>query len=247
MPPQHQVHEQSVKGLLDSAKDFLPKVSFPQGSFDSSGTWKQSLVIWLKGRDMQAGTMDIARQALKHGTFSLDVQWQVNQTSHVVHHVAAQMICQADELATPISWKLQTTIVREDGSAVPDAASQCEGRCKGGIITYADGRKLYADKPLTAWTSNFSIIEAVQRLAKLDRPAEFTMIEFFDVRKDGQRLSFLGKQEVELAGQKVQLTGYAQVGDGILPIAYWLDQQQRLRFVVSGLRGMIAVAKEAKA
>jgi hypothetical protein len=49
-----------------------------------------------------------------------------------------------------------------------------------------------------------------------------------------------GGQTVAVAGGKqLALTGYERIGEGILPYRYWLDEQHRLLFVLSGPRSYL--------
>ena len=89
-------------------------------------------------------------------------------------------------------------------------------------------------------TSNWSLLDALQRLAADDtQPLTFDMLEELDLLKPNQRLVRRHATEVELAGQPVRLEGFEQTGRGILPYAYWRDDQSRLLLAVGGMRACL--------
>lgn len=234
----HRPHPQTLAGLLDSAKEFLGKTAPPKGDFDPQGAWTQTFAVWLIGRGAQGGRIILKRAPLANqsGRFGLSVDWQFRQLSDFVHRVRADLVCQEDLLATPVSWQSESCICQQDKS-LPQTAGKRQG----------DAAAL--DKGLTGrpWTSNFSLLEAVQRLGNRQiQPIDFTMLEFLDVRKDDQRLLFAGRQEVDLPGGRSTLTGYCHTGTGVLPEVYWLDDRQRLRFIQTALRAFIAVGQEVQ-
>lgn len=90
-------------------------------------------------------------------------------------------------------------------------------------------------QPLTClWT----LMDAVRRL-----PAEAGWTQEFDLYMDlsslrrNQMLSFAGRGQVALAGGVQELDFYEQTGEGIEPIHYAVDQQNRTLFVTQGQLG----------
>ena len=240
---QHQPHEPSLQGLLESAGAFLAAATLPAGPFDPAGAWKQNYAVWMKDRqEGWTGALALQRGPRQDGEFDLQVDWRVRQSTKVVHHVQAAVVCQADELATPRSWKSQSRILQPSGQAIDDLTVAQEAVSKDGVVELSDGRRLFADRPLKAWTSNWSLLEAVQRIAPgRIKPLSFSMLEFLDVRKDGQCLSYLGQADVDFGARKAHLSGYQHLGAGVLPWEYWLDEHRRLVVVRSGLVGYLAV------
>jgi hypothetical protein len=81
----------------------------------------------------------------------------------------------------------------------------------------------------------------VQHLRGKDTaPLRFALLEDLDLLKPNHRLSFAETATVKAAGgSELKLTGYEQIGEGVLPFHYWLDEQRRLLFVLSGPRAYI--------
>ena len=96
-----------------------------------------------------------------------------------------------------------------------------------------------AEQPVPA-TSHWSLFDAVQRLpGKATRPLRFTMLEEMDLVKPDQRLEFREETDLEVGDTTLHLRGYQQIGWGVLPWQYWVDDQGRLLFAFSGVRACI--------
>jgi len=53
------------------------------------------------------------------------------------------------------------------------------------------------------------------------------------------RKTYMAKE----GGRDVRLHAYSQVGRGIVPWVYWVDEQGRLLFIVAGLEGYVLNAQ----
>lgn len=90
-----------------------------------------------------------------------------------------------------------------------------------------------------AFTGSWSLFDAVQRLPFEVDPIEFDMLDDLELMKPRQRLVAGPSIEVVLNGRKLRLHSFEQIGEGILPYSYWLDDQHRLLIAVGGVRAFI--------
>jgi hypothetical protein len=134
--------------------------------------------------------------------------------------------CKADALATPMQWKTDFEVLDPQGRTVPLTAISTSGRS-------AD---IKISGPLN---SDWSLLDAVQRLPFDSKPLEFTMLEELELLRPKQRLSAGATAEAELGGRTVKLHSFEQLGRGILPITYWLDENHRLIIAVGGRRALL--------
>ena len=65
------------------------------------------------------------------------------------------------------------------------------------------------------------------------------MLEDLDLFKPEQSLRPVGAVTLELGGRQVRLHGFRQIGRGILPTHYWLDDEHRLIAAAGALRAFI--------
>lgn len=217
-----------------------------QEDFDPNGSWQQSYVILDNAPDrrirkMRAeGFLRIRRSTQAKGDlFALDVELVARKQRLGSFRTAIRMTCLSDRLSTPQAWKLSTVSLDAKGEPVDLTQVEESGRIEDGEIIRKGKRvrKVEAPRPVT---SNWSLFDAVQRLdGQKTQPVEFDMLEDLDLVKPNQRLSYWGTTEVELGGKTVRLVGYQQIGEGILPYHYWLDDSGRLIFAYGALRGFM--------
>jgi hypothetical protein len=118
---------------------------------------------------------------------------------------------------------------------------------------------------------NWALFEAVQRLPRNPgEPLHFTMVDHFDQPKPNQTLAYRSEEQVLLGMRTVEekqteqlekgritrtvqkqeggtagrFHTFHQLGHGIVPWVYWLDEQGRLLIASSGLEAYIAESIE---
>ncbi len=128
-----------------------------------------------------------------------------------------------------MQWKIDFKVVDPQGKQVPRTAASVSGKAE----------EINMSGP---FSSNWSLFDAVQRLPFDCRPLEFTLMEELELPKPEQRLSPGAAVEVELGGRVVKLRSFEQIGRGILPITYWLDDNQRLLVATGGRRSYLLEA-----
>ncbi|NQT51265.1 hypothetical protein HQ576_04410 [bacterium] len=233
---------------LGAFEGFVP----PAGPFDPMGTWAHTYYLWLVQRWGSGGSLRLRRKPADDGGVHLDVDLTVAERTGCLRRARAALRCAADPLCTPRSWTLTTQILDLEGKPIAGTTVQEKGTLTKGQLTVAfDGRRRLERVPEPA-TSQWSLFDAVQRLpGPKTKPLAFAMLEEMDLVKPGQRLEFRETKTLELGGTTLRLRGYQQLGRGILPWQYWVDEQGRLLFAFSGIRAYIhdpkAEAKTMKA
>jgi hypothetical protein len=241
----------SLGPYLAQLKGFSP----PAGPFDAEGSWEHTYDVypvygkWSKWSKKHRGRCRIKRKALSgEDAFRLEVSSEVTflDYGYGIHPTKTQLTtasirCVNNALATPQSWKLESAAMDGEGEPRPLSQMSESGVFVNGTIklTNAEGvsRKIEVSPNLT---SNWSLFDAVQRMHRKKIPAtDFEMLEDLRLPRANQRLTLDGLIEVELGGEMTQLYGFHQIGDGILPIHYWLDAQGRLLFALGGVRAYL--------
>jgi hypothetical protein len=127
--------------------------------------------------------------------------------------------CRNNQLASPVEWRLSSRFEGRDGKVIPELGSRNHG---------------VAAEPATGTASDWCLFEAVQRLAFDKRSSlSFDLLEGMSVSKPGHRLFYRGTYPMKVDGQSTPLHCFAQLGSGILPYEYWLDNRHRLLAVIS--------------
>jgi hypothetical protein len=200
----------------------------PAGPFRPEGAWEHAYAVLRltpergeKGEHPQPyGTLLLKRRPAEGGRFQLEVDLDIRTRARAGMRTRASIACAAGRLATLQAWELRSDTV-EAGRAVA-------------ALTVS--KTATVPRP---FTSNWSLMEAVQRLP-FDAPAlEFDMFEDLDLYKPRQTLHPVAAVEVECAGKRVRLHGFRQTGRGILPTHYWLDDEHRLIAAAGSLRAFL--------
>ena len=217
---------------LDLLSDCLAGIHVPAEPFDPNGEWTHNYTMWNPARAKSAkselmGSLRIHRRLTPDGNIRL----QVTQITKMAKEngsgrTKAGVTCRADELATPIQWRVDFQIIDPQGKTVPMTAVSVLGKADKLRVS---GRH----------SSNWSLFDAVQRLPFDSRAVEFTMLEELELLRPDQRLSPGVRAEVEIGGRLMKLHSFEHVGRGILPITYWLDDNHRLIIAVGGRRAFL--------
>lgn len=225
---------------LDSIAGFLKDFRRPEGRFDPDRPWRSVFGVYtLAGRGGRTGRLEIERKTASGHDFVLDMAYEKNLPGHI-QHIKAKMHCLDDELATPARATVGSEIRRRGGGVLRDTKLQKTVRAENGQVLIADEHHEERVAVESAWTVNWALFDAVQRLPrKTFDPIKFVMLDHFDQFKGGQIISYREKIDVTLAGRTIRLHRFDHLGEGIVPWVYWVDDLRRLLFVVSGLEAYI--------
>ena len=220
----------------------------PTGPFDPDGAWSNTYRLWMVQQYNSAGMLTLRRQPQGDRGVRLTVDQTILQWSGHVRFLEADLFCAADALSTPEKWSIEARCLGPDKRVFDSTVLSEKGELKGGVREVWFGKQSRQSKVPTPITSNWSLLDAVQRLdGKATRPLAFAMLDEMDLLKADQELSWRGEKVMNFGGRKVTLTGYHQIGRGVLPWQYWVNEQGRLLFAFSGVRAWIYDPAAAKA
>lgn len=227
-------------------REMLEGLRLPQGKFEPQGEWEHNYAVCVLGPQRQAkgerpsryGHLTLRRKPATGAGFALNVDFSTAARGGAGLRTRASLTCANDVLATPQAWELSAEIIAGGKPAVGTAVRET-GALRGNVIV----RRGYLERSIPVrrpFTSNWSLLEAVQRLP-FDgvAPLEFDMFEDLDLHKRSQRLASIGSVSLPMKGRAVRLHGFRQIGRGILPTHYWLDDDHRLIAAAGSLRGFI--------
>lgn len=231
------VAHRSLVGL----QSLLATYEAPTGDFDSQGAWQHTYDLILpeladgKIEAQVAGSLRLCRTpANNDGQVRLDVLKMAHLSDRTWQRISAELWCRPDALGAPVRWSSDSAILDWQEKPIDATRFAESGEVHDGRIVR--GGKVCTTGLSGPYTSNWSIIEALQRLPHEGKLSlAFVMLEELDLLRPRQRLASCGVTECVAGGQSLRLEGYYQVGEGILPIHYWLDEQRRVLFVVCGL------------
>ncbi len=192
--------------------------------FQPEGNWTNKYRIWTchgyrESSNDNVGSLRISRRFDSQKMFILEVRQEIEQTDGLTNIVDGTIMCRFDRLASPVEWNLLSQFAGTDGKVVSELSSRYRG-----ITT----------ETATGAASDWGLFEAVQRLAFDKRSSlRFDLLEGMSLSKSGQRLSYRGTFPMKTGGKAIPLHCFSQLGRGILPNEYWLDDRHRLLAVIS--------------
>jgi hypothetical protein len=204
--------------------DALNKLPFTPEDFKPDGNWVSMYRIWTchgyrERSNENVGFLRIERIGSSGETFVLNVHQEVVQTDAIIHIIDGTIKCRNNQLGSPVQWKLQSRFIGTDGKHIPKLLSNDNGKAADGV---------------EKTTSDFCLFEAVQRLEyDKDTSVSFDLLEGMRLSKPRHRLFYRGFSQMEMVGSDIPLHCFVQLGSGILPYEYWLDDRHRLLAVTS--------------
>jgi len=192
--------------------------------FKPDGNWVNTYRIWTchgyrESGNENVGFLRIKRLINSQRSLTLEIHQEVLQADAFVNIIEATIDCRNNQLASPIQWKVSSRFVGADGKNISGLSNN-----NNGTATDEMGRM----------TGDWCLFEAVQRL-KISKETvlAFDMLEGLSLLKKDQRLSYRGLYTTKIGGENIPLHCFVQLGSGILPCEYWLDDHHRLLAVTS--------------
>ncbi|MHC4533847.1 MAG: hypothetical protein ACYS6K_07840 [Planctomycetota bacterium] len=213
--------------LTPTLLDGLSAISdFPPSSenFKPDGNWVNTYRIWTchgynESGNENVGLLRIKRLIDSDNSIVLKVHQEVLQTDALVNIVEATIECRDNQLTSPIQWRVSSRFIDAEGKYISQLSSNDNG--SAGVRSSRN-------------TCDWCLFEAVQRL-KFNRQTSlhFNLLEGLSLLKKDQRLSYHELFPTKIGRENIPLHCFVQIGNGILPCEYWLNDQHRLLVVTS--------------
>ncbi len=225
----------------------LEGTELPGGDFDPKDNWTHNYRIWtcygVMMPEQNHGKISISRTGGSRRT-GLKISQVIRPDPKVrrpKHNIDADIVCKNDVLSTPVNWTLES---RFTGGPAYEKMSEVDysekTKVNGNKIDLTIGGKNYSRNISKTFTADWTLFEAVQRMDfGMTKTLEFDFLEGLTVFKPGQKLSYRDQLPVIWNDRPALLHRFEQLGTGVWPYEYWLDQQHRLVMVVTGPRAYI--------
>jgi hypothetical protein len=220
------------------------KAAPPAGGPGPDRDWTGRFRIWTCYGHSARGNYDVGElhidRKLDGRAQRLAVRQTLRNSEGKLHTIRAAVQCTLDALASPTAWTLKSHFSGSHMDHLPPFAAEQAGRIRGNTwqITVG-GKETQRQVPLPV-TADWCLFEAVQRMDfRAAAPARFAVLEGLSVLKEDHRLSYRGRIAVTWGPEEVELHCFSQVGRGVYPYEYWLDDRHRLLLVTTGPRTYI--------
>lgn len=214
--------------------------------FDPDGNWVNTYRVWIchgyrESGNEEVGHLRIERTSGKSGkSFTLKVDQQIVNYEGALHSVHAGIRCLNNRLASPVRWGLTSSFIGPDGKRRRELGTEEKVQIKADAIEVETDRRTFKRKGSTQLTSDWCLFDAVQRLAfEQDSSLTFDVLEGLSLLRQGHHLSYRGLYPININGKDLSLHWFSQLGHGLLPYDYWLDEHHRLLMAITLSRAYI--------
>lgn len=230
------VSDFSLRGLEGLGEEYSPP---PLGNFTPDGSWKQSYAMFVlvpKGA-LKVGEFSLERKVKGSADFMLGIAMRSRGNSGFSLFQRAEIQCNLDALATPVSWLFDTKLAREaNDPPYMQSGYRRSASVRNSVMMVGDRLRNTSIVLDGAYSNEWSLLEAVQRLpGEKTQNMHYTLIDEFDTPQPAHTLAFRDKVNVRLKDSPSLLTGFCDLGTAVVPTTYWVDENHRLIFVCSGL------------
>ncbi len=162
-------------------------------------------------------------------SFTLKIHQEIAETDGMLNIIEARIRCLNNRLASPVQWHLSSRFIEEDKKPVGVVGTEEKARIGGNVMRVEKGGRTFKRKVSTQLVCDWCLFEALQRITfEKASSLVFDILEGLSLLKKGHRLSYRGVYPTKIGGENMHLHCFVQLGSGILPCEYWLDDRHRL-------------------
>jgi hypothetical protein len=159
------------------------------------------------------------------------------------YFVSGNVQCAADDTFSPAKWSVSSGIALSEGE-IPFGGTGLtqNGEARNGEVTIRTShrpiRKNFGQSPLS-W--KWGLPAVVQHMAEFSLPSlHFALLDEFDAIHQDQNMRFRKVVKLDCGGGRlVEFKLFELTGDGVIPTAFWVDDQNRTIFVISGMEAFV--------
>lgn len=229
----------STHSIMHLLEDFAG----PSTTFDAHGRWTADYHICMTvGRVRnRVGRVTLARTPNKGGGMSISVSHTRRLTADFSQAIEARFTCEDDMLSRPTQWEYHSALFSPEGEPVAHSSLRKSAHARKSEIVFADQEGRKHRTPVSGdYTCSWTLFDAVQRFpSTANTPVPFLLIDHCDELRPNQTLSKREPATISLPAGPVRVNIYQQLGEGVLPIEYWVAESGQLLWVVSGLEAYI--------
>jgi hypothetical protein len=217
-----------------------PDFSSIKKPFNPAEEWTHRYRIWTCHGYRESGNLDVGYLQIQRGLagpdkrFVLQVHQELKNEGGTLNRVVAKIDCMEGDLSYPLKWSYVSAFLDADGKEDKSLIVTIEGQSSGSEIRWTRNgllsKTVCNDRPSCDWC----VYETIQRRAKQwAGNLTFDMLEGLERFKPGQQLIDRGKVNVKIGNSDRWLRRLDQIGTGVLPFEYWVDESSRLCLMVS--------------
>jgi hypothetical protein len=218
----------------------IPGFSPNENPLDPAGKWTNRYRVWTCHGYRESGNLDVGFLQIQRGPadsnkrFELQVYQELKNEGGTFNRVVAKIDCIEGDLSYPVNWDYTSIFLAADGKEDKPLTVNVQGQSfdseirwtRNGVVSKLSCK----GRPSCDWC----VYETVQRRAKqFTSSLTFDMLEGLERLKPAQQLIDRGGVNVKIGNSDRRLHRFDQIGTGVLPFEYWVDESLRLCLMVS--------------
>ncbi len=224
----------------------IPDFPLQNDQFQPDKNWVSTFRVWTchgyrESGNTDQGVLRIERKNNKTAdTFTLKVAQKIINDMAQVNIINADIICKNDQIASPLEWSLSSQFIDPVGNIKPELSVDEKVWNKGKNIEVKTAGHTYNRKGSQKLSGDWCLFEAMQRFEFNKRPPiTFDLYEGLSLLRENHQLSYRGLYAWKQDEKEITLHWFQQLGHGVLPYEYWLDENHRLIMAVTLSRAYI--------
>ncbi len=237
--------------------EIFPEYSFPALKKYSTDQFSQSYDSFNFYQQFvkKAGTLEIQKKREDESVLfkvkvireaGADVITELNDTYSPVfmgnYIFKGEVLASNDLLATPQSWLCETKITKGQSEApFMNTGHVWSGSFRDGKVFYESGninRMTHSVSGQLTW--KWGLIHLVQKMAEQSlKEISFSTLDEMDLVYEYQRARLRKRQLIDTGRGIVEFTVVEVSGDGVIPTVYWIDDNYRVTFIISGVEAYV--------
>jgi hypothetical protein len=247
--------------VLESSQRFDPGASFSLqklstlansyvypvcGNFDT-GNWQLRFKHYnfYPGTAFEVGTLALGKTTVNDEcNFSLNASTAIfDRKIRRFFETKGTLTSCNDVLSTPKKWQISTNTVQPENPGTDFCTlRKLNGTFDKKQLVFKNGSAIIRKvNPPAALSWRYGLVDVVQNMAKNGiEHVSFDLLDAFDTTTTANQMRFDRKQEVMTGlGGSVTFGVYDHTGAGTIPTVYWVDDMNRVVFIISGMEAWI--------
>ena len=213
----------------------------PDGKpFNPAEEWTNRYKIWTCHGYRESGNLDVGFLQIQRGSagpdkrFELQIHQELQNQEETLNRVVAKIDCIEGDLSCPVKWDYTSVFLDADGKEDKSLTVNVKGQSSDSEIRWTRNGLLSKLACKGRPSCDWCVYETVQRRAnQFTGNLTFDMLESLERFKPGQQLIDRGRVNVKIGNSGRRLHRFDQIGTGVLPFEYWVDETSRLCVIVS--------------
>lgn len=214
-------------------KEGILDVTIPKGEFNPEGEWEQTWKVWFPGRGKKnsgSGFLKVKKDFTDNQSkINYKVGQLISENDKWFHFTKAEITAGNNLSGTPIEC--------ESGSQFFTSSQKGSKNLKELNLYQKEFGSNHPESQSMNLTSSFTLFDVVQRMSvKGINQINFTLLDELDKVKRKHSINFSKETTIQFGGSPTLVRCYEELGEGLLPMKYYVDSQGRMLLAISGMR-----------